>query len=60
VSAWLSPRDAAELVRAAVEATDLEFVVANGISANGYRAADLADTIRQPGYSPVVDAWLAS
>ena len=59
LSAWLSPRDAAELVRAAVEAAELEFVVANGISANRYRVADLADTIRQLGYSPVDDAWLS-
>jgi nucleoside-diphosphate-sugar epimerase len=59
LSAWLSPRDAAELVRAAVEATELQFVVANGISANRYRVADLADTVRQLGYSPVDDAWLS-
>jgi hypothetical protein len=40
LSAWLSPRDAAELVRAAVEAVGFIFVVANGISANRYRRAD--------------------
>jgi nucleoside-diphosphate-sugar epimerase len=57
LSAWLSPRDAAELVRAAVEAKDLEFVVANGISANRYRFADLQDTMRQLGYRPVDNAW---
>ncbi len=57
LSAWLSARDAAELVRAAVEAEDLDFVVANGISANRYRFADLQDTVRQLGYRPVDDAW---
>ncbi len=57
LSAWLSTRDAAELVRAAVEAEDLDFVVANGISANRYRFADLQDTMRQLGYRPVDDAW---
>ncbi|MDQ3611305.1 MAG: NAD-dependent epimerase/dehydratase family protein, partial [Actinomycetota bacterium] len=39
-AAWLSPRDAADLLRAAVEA-DVRLVVANGISANRYRQADL-------------------
>jgi nucleoside-diphosphate-sugar epimerase len=41
MSAWLSPRDAAELVRAAVVAEGLHFEVANGISANRHRFADL-------------------
>jgi dTDP-4-dehydrorhamnose reductase len=58
-SAWLSPRDAAELVRAAVEAEFTGFFVANGISANRYRAADLEATMRQLGYRPVDDAWAA-
>ena len=56
-AAWLSPRDAAELVRAAVEAQDVEFVVAVGTSANRYRRADLEDTIRRLGYQPRDDAW---
>ena len=56
-SAWLSPRDAAELVRAAVEAEGLTFVVANGVSANRYRFADLSDTTRQLQYQPRDDAW---
>ena len=57
LAAWLSPRDAAELVRAAVEAEDVEFVVAAGTSANRYRRADLQDTIRSLGYRPIDDAW---
>ena len=56
-AAWLSPRDAAELVRAAVEAEDLDFVVVNGTSANRYRRADIEDTIRHLGYRPQDDAW---
>ena len=60
-TAWLSPRDAAELVRAAVEA-DLPagvdgFVVANGTSANRHNVADLGPTRRTLGYAPVDDAW---
>jgi nucleoside-diphosphate-sugar epimerase len=57
LAAWLSARDAAELVRAAVETDDLTFIVANGISANRYRRADLRDTSEQLGYQPVDDAW---
>jgi nucleoside-diphosphate-sugar epimerase len=57
LSAWLSPRDAAELVRCAVDAEVSEFVVANGISANRYRIADLQDTTQQLDYHPVDDAW---
>ena len=42
--AWLSSRDAAELVRAAVEATNVDgSVVVNGISANRYQIADLTE-----------------
>ena len=57
VAAWLSPRDAAELVRAAVDTDGLQFLVANGISANRYRRADLQDTMRQLSYQPIDDAW---
>lgn len=56
-SAWLSPRDAAELVRAAVEADGLTFAIAHGISANRYRIADLEETMQELGYRPVDDAW---
>jgi nucleoside-diphosphate-sugar epimerase len=60
-TAWLSGRDAAELVRAAVEA-DLPpgvdgFVVANGVSANRHNVVDLEQTRRAIGYAPVDDAW---
>jgi UDP-glucose 4-epimerase len=56
-AAWLSARDAAELVRAAVEADVVGLVVANGISANTYRAADIDETIAGLGYRPADDAW---
>ena len=56
-SAWLSTRDAAELVRAAVEATDVDgAVVVKGISANRYQFADLGEA-RALGFSPQDDAW---
>src|SRR5215218_5439581 len=57
ISAWLSPRDAAEVVRAAVEAVGFNFVIANGISANRYCRADLKETMHQLGYRPIDDAW---
>ena len=56
-SAWLSPRDAAEPVRAAVEANCVTFTPANRISANRYLAADLEETMQQLGYRPADDAW---
>jgi len=57
LAAWLSPLDCTELVRAAVEADGIAFTVANGISANRYRIAELSETIRLLGYRPVDDAW---
>lgn len=55
--AWLSARDAADLVRAAVEATNVDgSIVINGISANRYQIADLTQA-RALGYQPVDDAW---
>ena len=56
-SAWLSPRDAAEPVRAAVEANCVTFTPANRISANRYLAADLEEMMQQLGYRAVDDAW---
>lgn len=57
LSAWLSARDAAELLRAAVEADGVRYAVANGTSANRHRVADLHDTQALLGYRPVDDAW---
>jgi len=60
LAAWLSPRDCAELLRSAVEAEGIAFTVANGISANRYRHAELSETMRALGYQPVDDAWAAT
>lgn len=60
LSVWLSPRDATDLFRAAVETEGLTFAVLNGTSANRYPVADLADTRRLLGYQPLDDAWLAA
>ena len=56
-SAWLSPRDAAELFRAAVEAEVDGFVVVGGTSANRYPKVDVGETVRLLGYAPRDDAW---
>jgi nucleoside-diphosphate-sugar epimerase len=55
-AAWLSPRDCAELLRAAVETEDIRYIVVNGVSANRYRFAEL-DTSGKLGYKPTDDAW---
>ncbi len=56
-SAWLSPRYCAELIGSAVEADDVRFLVANGVSANRHLAADLSAKIESLGYRPKDDAW---
>lgn len=56
-AAWLSPRDAARLFRAAVEAEVTGLVVANGVSANRYPKADVEPAATLLGYRPVDDAW---
>lgn len=55
--AWISPRDTAELVRAAVEGPVEGFTVLNGVSANRLRSADHGPTERRTGYRPVDDAF---
>jgi nucleoside-diphosphate-sugar epimerase len=56
-AAWLSPRDCAELVRAAVEADVAGLTVVNGVSANRHPHATLGEAERLLGYAPVDDAW---
>jgi nucleoside-diphosphate-sugar epimerase len=60
LAAWLSHDDAAELIRAAVEADVTGLTVVNGISANRYRAATLGEAEQLIGYRPVDDAWTPS
>ena len=60
LAAWLSHHDAAELIRAAVEADVAGLTVVNGISANRYRAATLGEAEQLIGYRPVDDAWAAT
>lgn len=55
LSSWLSPRDAVELVRCALEAPDLGFEVVYGASANTRRWWR-AEAVERLGYHPVDDA----
>jgi nucleoside-diphosphate-sugar epimerase len=57
LAAWLSHRDGAELVRAAVEGPVDGFSVVNGVSANRYRKAAYGPAEISIGYRPVDDAW---
>jgi uronate dehydrogenase len=60
LAAWLSPRDCAELVRAAVEGPVDQFTVVNGVSANRYRHATYGAAEKAIGYRPSSDAWAPS
>lgn len=57
LSAWISPDDCAELIRAAVEGPADGFVVVNGVSANRYRKGVYGAPERRLGYKPRDDAW---
>jgi nucleoside-diphosphate-sugar epimerase len=60
LAAWLSHADAAELIRAAVEADVTGLTVVNGISANRYRHATLDEAQDLLGDRPSDDAWTAT
>ncbi len=57
LAAWLSPGDCTRLIQAAVETEQTGFMVANGISANRYRIAELGEAEYGIGYAPADDAW---
>ena len=56
-AAWLSPRDAAQLIRAAVEGPVEEFAVVCGVSANRHSKALYGEPERALGYRPLDDAF---
>lgn len=60
LSAWISPDDCAELIRAAVEGPVDGFVVVNGVSANRFRKGVYGAAERRLGYEPRDDAWSRS
>ncbi|WEX14604.1 NAD(P)-dependent oxidoreductase [Pseudomonas sp. G11] len=59
LSAWLSPRDAVQLLQRAVETAGVKHLIAHGISNNRFKRLDLSETTRVLGYQPVDDAFQA-
>lgn len=57
LSAFLSPRDAVQLVECAIKAKDIDFLIAHGISNNRFKRLDLAETFEKLGYAPRDDAF---
>lgn len=56
-AAWLSPRDANELLRRALTQPVVEHLVVNGVSNNATTRLDLSTTRAALGYDPVDDAF---
>ncbi|OTA21923.1 paratose synthase [Xenorhabdus beddingii] len=59
LSAWLSPEDAVQLITCAIEAENITFFIAHGISNNRFKRLDLTQTRKMLGYSPQDDAFQA-
>ena len=57
LSAWLSPRDAVQLLQRSVEAEGVKHLIAHGISNNRFKRLDLSETTRVLGYHPQDDAF---
>ena len=57
VAEWLSPRDCAGLIRAAVEWPGSGYLVASAVSANRYPHLEITQTAATLGYHPVDDGW---
>ncbi len=57
LAGWLSPDDCTRLIQAAVETEQTGLTVANGISANRYRVAELGEAEHSIGYQPTDDTW---
>ncbi len=56
-SAWISPRDIVQFLTCAIEARDIKYFIAHGVSNNRVKRLDLAETRRVLGYEPVDDAF---
>lgn len=57
LSAWLSPRDAVQLLQRSVEAEGVKHLIAHGISNNRFKRLDLSETARVLDYQPTDDAF---
>jgi len=61
LGAWVEPEDLCTLLVRCIEAEMAEgpFMIAHGISDNGFKRLDLSDTRRRLGYNPKADAFKA-
>ncbi|MBK5543095.1 NAD(P)-dependent oxidoreductase [Pseudomonas sp. TH05] len=57
LSAWLSPRDAVQLLQRSVETPGVQHLIGHGISNNRFKRLDLSETTRVLGYQPQDDAF---
>ncbi|KTC35705.1 MAG: NAD-dependent epimerase/dehydratase family protein [Pseudomonas sp.] len=57
LSAWLSPRDAVQLLQRAVQTPGVQHFIGHGISNNRFKRLDLSETTRVLGYEPLDDAF---
>lgn len=57
LSAWLSPRDAVQLLQRSVEVEGVQHLIAHGISNNRFKRLDLSETTQVLGYHPLDDAF---
>lgn len=57
LSAFISPRDAAQLIERAIVTPEIRFFIAHGISHNRFKRLDLSETNRVLGYAPKDDAF---
>ncbi len=56
-AAYLSPRDANQLLRLCVDTPGLDFLIVNGVSDNRYKRLDLTTARERLGYQPKDDAF---
>lgn len=57
ISAFLSPRDAVQLLTKAIDVENVEFAIVNGISNNRYKRLSLDESCSLLGYAPLDDAF---
>ena len=59
LSAWLSPRDAVQLLQRSVEVEGVKHLIAHGVSNNRFKRLDLSQTTQVLGYLAQDDAFQA-
>lgn len=57
LSAWLSPRDAMQLLEKSIEVDGIHFFIGFGISNNRFKRFDITETCKTLNYTPIDDAF---